>query len=66
MVRPSESVTVRESSSTATWVARASVLTLAVTSDVLIPSGSDEVFVLFNQLPDVLQLAAEVSVRFSK
>lgn len=29
----------RESSSTETWVARASVLTLAVTSDVLIPSG---------------------------
>lgn len=32
-VQPSESVTVRESSSTGTWVARASVLALAVMSE---------------------------------
>jgi hypothetical protein len=47
-------------------MARASVLTLAVASNVLIPFSPYLFFVFFDQFPDFLQFLAQKPMRFSK
>jgi hypothetical protein len=61
-IRPSARVTWSESISTSTAMALASVLTLAVVSNVLIPFIPYLLFVLLNQFSNLFELLAEKSV----